>query len=80
MKVTVKFQPIKRETLAIVRDAHEAEDQDPVAAYGRLLSAAMVAGAILELKPEMVIQQVEACYEQAILAVKNRKDIFGDFE
>lgn len=77
MLATIKFRPIERETLALLSSVHEAEGNDPTATYGRLLSAAMVAGAILGLSPEQVAQQAQAFAEGAQRAVSERPDIFG---
>lgn len=77
MKANIKFRPIERETLQLLHFAHELESADPVATYSRLMSAAMVSGAILGLTQEQITQQAEVFSENAIRAVSDRKDIFG---
>lgn len=77
MLATIKFRPIERETLRILFSVHEAEARDPTETYSRLLSAAMVAGAILGLAPEQIAQQAQAFAEGAQRAVSERPDIFG---
>lgn len=79
MLATIRFRPIERPTLDLVGNVHNQEG-DPVAAYSRLLSAAMVAAAMLGLTPEQVAQQAEAFAAQAARAVQGRPDIFGEFD
>lgn len=77
---TFEFRPITRETLSLCRSIFDECDGDPVKTYGRLLSAAMVAGAMLGLTPEQITQQALECARQAERAVKGRPDIFGSDE
>ncbi|MBI1620123.1 hypothetical protein [Aquamicrobium zhengzhouense] len=77
MKVTINFRPLDRETLMLVATVHDHE-QDPVAAYSRLMSAAMMAAAIIELTPAQVAEQAELFAAQAARAVRERPDIFGN--
>ncbi len=79
MLAAIKFRPIERATLELLLTAHKAEGADPVAAYGRLMSSAMVAGAIIGLTPQQIAQQAEAFAEQAQRAIVERGDIFGSF-
>ena len=76
MKVRIIFRPLERETLMLVATVHDHE-QDPVAAYSRLMSAAMMAAAIIELTPAQVAEQAELFSAQAAPALQERPDIFG---
>lgn len=75
-KVEVKFRPVDRDTLKLIHTTYQQEG-DAAANYGRLMSAAMVAGAIIGLTKEQIAQHAEVCAEHAIRAVETRTDIFG---
>lgn len=77
MKATIKFRPLERETLQLLLHASETNGNDPLATYGRLVSATMVAAALIGLTPAQVAQQAEAFAEQAVKAVADRPEIFG---
>jgi hypothetical protein len=77
---TIKFRPLEKETLELLLQVNCAHDHDPVATYGRLISAASVAAAIIGLRPELVAQQVEAFVGAASEAVRDRPDIFSKSE
>lgn len=74
---TIKFRPLERETLELLMQVNASQEGDPIATYGRLMSAASLAAAIIGLRADQVTQQVEAFLEQATKAVQERPDIFG---
>jgi hypothetical protein len=77
MLAEIRFRPLERATLELLYDTWEKEGGDPVANYSRLISAAMVAAAIIGLTPEQVSDQVETMVVKATEAVRERPDIFG---
>ncbi len=76
-KATVKFRPIERQTLDLLMQAHKTAGGDAVATYSVLISAAMVAGAILGLTPQQAGHQAPELMHMARAAVRERPDIFG---
>lgn len=78
MQATIRFHPIEPETLRLLTETWD-ELGDPVDCYSRLISAAMVAAAILGLEPEKVSGQAEGYARQAARAVAERTEIFGSF-
>lgn len=76
--VTVRFRPLRRETLKLLADVYTASGDDPIEAYSRLVSAAAVAGAILGHDPEDASELFEQAVKAAMQAIIHRPDIFGD--
>ena len=74
---TIRFRPLAPETLMLLLIANQAANEDPVDAYGLLLSAALVAGAMLGLTHEHIHDQVKLMYDNAIRAVAERRDVFN---
>jgi hypothetical protein len=77
MKATIKFRPIDERTLALLLHVNEEESSDAVATFSRLMSAAMIAGALIGLTKEQIVDLAETLSEYAALAVAERRDIFG---
>lgn len=77
MRAEIRFRPLERATLELLYETWEREGADPVANYSRLISAAMLAAAIIGLTPEQVSDQVETMVAKAAEAVRERTDIFG---
>lgn len=73
---TFKFRPLERQTLELLVNTHQQEG-DPVDTYSRLMSAAMVAAAILDLSPKDVAEHARIFSTEAQRAVQDRRDIFG---
>lgn len=78
MHAAVKFKPLEEATLQLVMDVYEREGNDAVAAYGRLLTATMMAGAALGMRKEQVKQQALVLLVEAKNAMAARPDLFGD--
>lgn len=74
---TIRFRPLEKETLELLLHANCTNGHDPIATYGRLISAASVAAAIIGLRPELVADQVQSFVTAATEAVHDRPDIFG---
>jgi len=74
---TVKFRPIERQTLDLLMQANKTADGDPAATYSILISAAMVAGAILGVTPQQAGHHAPDMLRHARAAVNERTDIFG---
>lgn len=74
---TIKFRPLEKETLALLVQVNCDNAHDPIATYGRLISAASVAAAIIGLRPELVADQITSFVTAASDAVRDRPDIFG---
>lgn len=78
MEIKINFRPLEPQTLRLVLGVHKVEGEDPVNTYSRLISAALVAGAMLGLTAEDVAKQTEQFYAAALRAVEGRPQIFGD--
>lgn len=76
--VTVRFRPLRRETLQLLVDVYAASGNDPTEAYNRLVSAAAVAGAMLDHDPENASELFEQAVKAAMRAIVLHPDIFGD--
>lgn len=74
--VHVRFMPLQRATMELMLAVNEKEP-DPVDSMNRLLSAALMSAAVLNLECDSLIDYVRIAYPNAILAVKERPDIFG---
>ncbi len=73
----VRFRPIQKETAIIMQSAYDMENSDPVAAYSRLISAAVMAGAFLNLTPEEIATQVQMFTPIAHQAIADHPEMFG---
>lgn len=79
-KGAVRFRPIEESTLRVLVQVRKAEGSDPVATYSRLMSAAMVAAAIIGVTPRQVGHHSPEMLRLARRAVRERPDIFGALE
>lgn len=77
MQAEIQFRPLDKATLKLALETFQSCDEDPIASYSRLLSATMVAGAILGLSPEQASHQAGELMVLAKRAVAERPDIFG---
>ncbi len=74
---TIKFEPIHQDTLTLLDMQYVLNGKNPVAAYGRLLSATLVAAAMLGLSREQMDEQLDSMFDAAHRAVNESTHIFG---
>lgn len=72
-----KFRPTEPETLAIMLMAWATEEEDPVDTFSRLFSAALMAGAFINLTAESFQKIVNECLPRAHQAMAAHPEIFG---
>jgi len=73
----IHFRPLHDETLGLLALVYSHANGDPVATYSRLISAAVMAGALIEMMPEQMAGQVKLFMPGAHMAIKENPEIFG---
>jgi len=76
-KYKIMFRPLQPETHGLMIQVYLAENNDPVATYSRLISAAVMAGAMLEMMPEQIAYHVKKFMPNAHMAIKDHPEMFG---
>jgi len=76
MQANIKFDPTDADTLRLLVETYD-ELGDPVDVFNRLMSAAVMAGAFLDVMPAQAAQMAGVFTAAATRAIAERPDIFG---
>lgn len=74
---TVTFRPMQDDTLKLLLHVYLLEGKNPVKAYSRLVSAAVMAGAMMDMMPEQMAEHVTKFMPNAHMVIKEHPEIFG---
>lgn len=74
---TIEFRPIERPTMDLMLQIFDLEGRDPVKAYSRALTLAVMAGAMLHLDPAVVAAHMQQFSILGAKVIKDHPEIYG---